>query len=47
MTLKQLGTHIKKQLGKSIRSFDILNGEAVVTVKREDIYHVLLSLIHI
>jgi NADH-quinone oxidoreductase subunit C len=40
-TLKQLGSHIKKQLGKSVTSFDVCTDEAVLKVKREDVYHVL------
>ncbi len=41
MTLKQLGAHIKKQIKKSFVSFTVENGEADLTVKREDIYAVL------
>lgn len=42
MTLKQLGAHIKKQLGKSVANFIITNrGEGVLTVPRDALYHVL------
>jgi NADH-quinone oxidoreductase subunit C len=41
MTPKQLGTHLKKQLGKSVLSYEIAKGESVLIVKREDIYHAL------
>lgn len=42
MTLKQLGIHIKKQLGKSVLDFSVTEkGEGVLTVMREDLYHVL------
>ena len=40
-TLKSLGAHIKKQLKKSVVNFEIQSDEAVLTVNREDVYHVL------
>lgn len=39
--MKALLPHINKQLQSSLLSSDIVNGEAVLTVKRTDIYHVL------
>ena len=39
--LKTLGAHIKKQLGKSVLNYDVQKDEAVLTVKRTDVYHVL------
>lgn len=39
--LKQLVTHIKKQLGKSVLVADVERGELCVKVRREDIYHVM------
>lgn len=41
MTLKQLCAHIQKQLKKSILSNVIEKDEIILTVTRQDIYHVL------
>lgn len=41
MTLKQLCAHIQKQLKKSIISNVIEQGEIILIVARQDIYHVL------
>ena len=41
MTLKQLATHIKKQLKKTVISSSVVNDELCITVKRADIHHAL------